>query len=293
MVIKDNKLREKLWNLHFVDGLPKKECVAKFTGAKLACVSEIYATLTDFGGRASWHYSNGHSVKGLRAGGLTQEELSLLKHVIDEDTDRTYEQAKDELADRFHVTVSIKQISIAVNTSVKKGGLGYSSKVKQFAAAEKDHVERRDFIRFLNAFLPELDEAWHKVVFFDEMHRSLREGERRRTLGPKGIPSVVHRGFCAEIMQTFTLFGALNTSGILESTPWICKDNVDSDIFYLWVFFFLCPMLGDFAAGEPNSIVLCGACCKSCVLQDCVLQDNAVFVLSPRDNAVFVLSPRD
>ena len=94
-------------------------------------------------------------------------------------------------------------------------------------------------------------------------------------------------------MQTFTLFGALNTSGILESTPWICKDNVDSDIFYLWVFFFLCPMLGDFAAGEPNSIVLCGACCKSCVLQDCVLQDNAVFVLSPRDNAVFVLSPRD
>lgn len=33
MVIKDNKLREKLWNLHFVDGLRKKECVARFTGA--------------------------------------------------------------------------------------------------------------------------------------------------------------------------------------------------------------------------------------------------------------------
>ena len=27
MVIKDNKLREKLWNLHFVDGLRKKEGV--------------------------------------------------------------------------------------------------------------------------------------------------------------------------------------------------------------------------------------------------------------------------
>jgi hypothetical protein len=36
MVIKDNKLRQKLWNLHFVDGLRKKECVARFTGAKLA-----------------------------------------------------------------------------------------------------------------------------------------------------------------------------------------------------------------------------------------------------------------
>jgi hypothetical protein len=28
-------------------------------------------------------------VKGLRAGGLTQEELTLLKHVTDENTDRT------------------------------------------------------------------------------------------------------------------------------------------------------------------------------------------------------------
>jgi hypothetical protein len=41
MVIKDNKQRRKLWNLHFVDCLSKKECVAKFPHAKLACVSEI------------------------------------------------------------------------------------------------------------------------------------------------------------------------------------------------------------------------------------------------------------
>ena len=76
MVIKDNKLREKLWNLHFVDGLPKKECVAKFTGAKLACVSEVLVTSTDFGDRVSWQYSNRHRVKGLCAGGLTQEPES-------------------------------------------------------------------------------------------------------------------------------------------------------------------------------------------------------------------------
>ena len=41
MVIKDNKLRQKLWNLHFVKRSGKKECVAKVTGAKLACVSEV------------------------------------------------------------------------------------------------------------------------------------------------------------------------------------------------------------------------------------------------------------
>jgi hypothetical protein len=53
MVIKDNKLRGKLWELHFVDRLSKRGCVARFTASKLACVSEIYATSTDFGGRTS------------------------------------------------------------------------------------------------------------------------------------------------------------------------------------------------------------------------------------------------
>ena len=45
MVIKDNKLREKLWNLRFVDGLRKKECVVRFTGAASSPVSYTHLTL--------------------------------------------------------------------------------------------------------------------------------------------------------------------------------------------------------------------------------------------------------
>ena len=88
MVIKDNKLRGKLWELHFVDRLSKRGCVARFTASKLACVSEIYATLTDFGGRASWHYLNRHSVKGLCAGGLTQEPESSKRRASAYHTDK-------------------------------------------------------------------------------------------------------------------------------------------------------------------------------------------------------------
>ena len=67
--------------LVLINRLSKKECVDTFTSAKLACPSEIYSTLTDFEGKVSWQYTSRRSVKGLSAGGLTEEELNLLKHV--------------------------------------------------------------------------------------------------------------------------------------------------------------------------------------------------------------------
>ena len=145
MVIKDSKLRDKLWNLRFCEELSKKECVQRFLEARLACQSEIYATLKEFDDKITCEYTIKRSRKELKAGGLTTEQLQQLKFVIDEDPDRMirmYGQIKEEMARKYHVTVTITQISEAFTTSVSKGGLGYSHKVKQFAAAEKNHVER-------------------------------------------------------------------------------------------------------------------------------------------------------
>ena len=138
MVIKDSKLRDKLWNLRFCEELSKKECVQRFLEARLACQSEIYATLKEFDDKITCEYTIKRSRKELKAGGLTTEQLQQLKFVIDEDPDRMYGQIKEEMARKYHVTVTITQISEAVTTSVSKGGLGYSHKVKQFAAAEKN-----------------------------------------------------------------------------------------------------------------------------------------------------------
>ena len=157
MVIKDNTLRHKLWNLHFINRLSKKECVDTFTAAK--CPSEIYSTLTDFEGKVSWQYTSRRSMKGLSAGCLTEEELNLLKHV--------------------RGTIS----------------------------------DSRARLSFLTRFTA--------------------RGERRRCRATKGVPSFVHKRFLAETTQTFTLLGTLNTSGILEYTPWICKQNVHSYVFDL------------------------------------------------------------
>ena len=157
-----------------------------------------------------------------------------------------------------NVRLSTTQIGIAVNTGVKEHGLGYSHKLKQFVAGEKDHESRVAFLKYISLLLPAWDEDWHKVVFFDEMHRSLREGCKKKQLGPKGVPACAVERFGPEARQTFTLIAAVNTSGVIEGTPAIYEAGVDTDTFYLWVVFHLCPTLGNYANGEANSIVFCG-----------------------------------
>jgi hypothetical protein len=114
------------------------------------------------------------------------------------------------------------------------------------------------FLKYISLLLPAWDEDWHKVVFFDEMHRSLREGCKKKQLGPKGVPACAVERFGPEARQTFTLIAAVNTSGVIEGTPGIYEAGVDTDTFYLSVVFHLCPTLGNYANGETNSIVFCG-----------------------------------
>ena len=62
---------------------------------------------------------------------------------------------------------AIRCVGIAVNTGVKENGVGYSHKLKQFVAGEKDHESRVAFLKYISLLLPALHEDWHKVVFFD------------------------------------------------------------------------------------------------------------------------------
>ena len=257
MVIKSNEVRKSLWHLHFHDGHDGAECVRRLVAAKMSTKTQVYDTLDEFKDRVCWRYQGRQSLK-MCAGGLTRHELNMLKRVIDQDTNRMYWQLQQEMQDQYNIRPSITQISLAINTNIKEGGLGYSHHVKQYAAGEKDHTARVQFLEFLSILLPDWSEEWHKVVFFDEMHRGVREGSKQTALGPKGTRAVSTESFGPEARQTFTLIAAINTSGVVELTPLILEDGVDADAFYMWVRFHLCPMLGSYAAGEPNSIVVCG-----------------------------------
>ena len=178
MVIKNDKVRLGLWKLRFQDGLSPKECVDRLTDAKVSCKTQIYETLREFDGAVSWQYTTRRRKRSERvcAGGLTAGELKCLKVLINQRGSKSavLATARDNGA-QANVRLSTTQIGIAVNTGVKEHGLGYSHKLKQFVAGEKDHESRVAFLKYISLLLPAWDENWHKVVFFDEMHRSHRE----------------------------------------------------------------------------------------------------------------------
>jgi hypothetical protein len=90
-----------------------------------------------------------------------------LKVLINEDPNRQCWQLQEMMVHKLNVCLSTTQIGIAVNTGVKEHGLGYSHKLKQFVAGEKDHESRVAFLKYISLLLPAWDENWHKVVFFD------------------------------------------------------------------------------------------------------------------------------
>ena len=271
MVIKENSVRKRLWSAYFRDGKSKQECVTALVEFGFSCKTEVYATLKEFEqpNCTSWQYQGrARDTRRCCAGGLTPQELQQLKSVIDQDRERDYAAIASEMAAQFHVRISSKQIAAAIAAREEAGGLYYSFKVKQHVAVEKQHALRKDFRRYLNILIPDHHDDWHKVVFFDEMHRAAREGTKKKILGPKGVPAVSHESFSSAVRQTFTVLAAISTSGVVDSTVWIRDMNVDADIFYYWVKFFLCPSLGDYSAGEPNSIVIGGAFPVSCSILD-------------------------
>ena len=56
MVILNNELRDELWSARFYEELSRKECVRRFVTLKLACRSEVYATLRQFEGSTTSQY---------------------------------------------------------------------------------------------------------------------------------------------------------------------------------------------------------------------------------------------
>ena len=95
------------------------------------------------------------------------------------------------------------------------------------------------------------------MITFDEMHKDKHEGKKKKSLSPVGQQSTSSESFSKDAMQAFTLIVALTLRGCVPGTAWTSSENVDADLFYLWVLFHLVPVLGDYARGEANSIVWC------------------------------------
>ena len=77
---------------------------------------------------------------------------------------------------------------------------------------------------------------------------------RRRGYGVKGQRLRITELFTDAI--SVSLIAACNQDGFLPHACSIVDFGVDSDGFVSWVRDYLCPVLGNYARGEKNSVVL-------------------------------------
>ena len=255
-LILNDGIRRKVWAALYEEKLSKKECVEKFSS--VIGKTQLYELFKEFECAYSFERRTKEQKRedaGLCARGLPAEVLPKLLDVITEDPDRTYKAIKKVLADDHNIVLSVPQICELINTPKSRGGLGWSQTVKQRLANEKDQGEREAFREFAHVTIPPEDIG--KVITFDEMHRGKNEGKKKKSLSPVGQKSTHSESFSADVRQTFCLIAALTINGCVQGTAWTSSDNVDADMFYIWVLFHLVPVLGDYALGQQNSIVWC------------------------------------
>ena len=250
-------LRRKVWEAYYVTGLSKLECVLRFSGA--IGRTQVYALLRDFDAGHGWERpSKAQRREALQTcvRGVPVGALQALRSVLELSTeDLFYDEIRTKLVQDHNIDLSVPQICEMITTPEADGGLGWSQTIKQRMANEKNQEERQSFREFVHVTIP--PEEMHQVIAFDEMHRGRNEGRRKKGLSPVGVPAYESESFQQEGRQTFTLVAAINIFGCVPDTAWISELTVDSDMFYVWVLLYLCPVLGNYARGERNSIVWC------------------------------------
>ena len=56
--------------------------------------------------------------------------------------------------------------------------------------------------------------------------------------------------------KNFTLLLACNLNDFVVPACYVAEEKIDTAAFVAWVQYHLCPCLGDFARGEPNSVLV-------------------------------------
>ena len=135
-----------------------------------------------------------------------------------------------------------------IYTTLRKR-IGYTLTALRRLAMQADALE---MLRFKRAIA---DVPAECIVFVDESHVDRRDVRRRRGWSPRGFSTDVREWFGRGDVA-YTLLAAVNVDGFLLNATTAVTGSNDSARFADWVEHRLCPELGQWGLGEPNSVVV-------------------------------------
>ena len=258
MVVLTTQLRKQIYRAYFDEGLTQKELYLAYCPRPIKNERTIRKLLHEFHRTYTWEKvdSDGVPISKHRRKPLRQrltpfgpEALKALKETIDANAELYLEEIRRKLrALGYNRTVS--QICKAIHRPKSQDGLGYSHLVMANKARQQNYAERMAFKELIDSGLFPVS----MMVFLDETHKSRNEAMRRRGWGPTGDPLIKQRPFCDPV--SVTMIAACNQDGFIPEACLVTDLGMDADLFVMWVELCLVPVLGSYARGEPNSIVL-------------------------------------
>jgi transposase len=135
--------------------------------------------------------------------------------------------------------------------------LGYSLQVAVQRARQAQVAEQHSFYWRLSNFVSDA----RQIILIDETHRSKNAARRRRAWSLRGQTPVVYSEFEENFRKRYTMIGAANINAFIPSACEIVEreeegGTVNAERFSQYMAECIVPILGNYARGEPNSVVI-------------------------------------
>ena len=187
---------------------------------------------------------------------ITDDIVNTLRSIINENPEYYMDEIAEELVKHTGVYLPFTTIYRTL-----KEKLGYSLQVCYESAKQRNELERRRYKRALKSLVKNAEQ----VLVIDETHKDKRASRRRRAWGKRNSGGVqLKKWFRNE--KRYTMIAGFNINGFERSSIGIflrdesseegAAGTVDGETFRNWLRERICPLLGDYRKGEPNSIVI-------------------------------------
>jgi transposase len=182
--------------------------------------------------------------------------IEAISAIIDESPELYLDEITDRLARETGLYLSVSTIRRILTEK-----LNLSLQVCNEVARQMNELQRYNYRMALEALV----QHPKQVIVLDETHKDKNASRRRRCWQRRNVGGLgVRRWFNDNV--NYSMIAAMNWKGFIDSTIKLTRRDeiseegaagtVNALVFQNWVRDHLCPTLGRYTEGEPNSIVI-------------------------------------